>query len=219
MTAVARVIKTVRWVAGSLLVFMALATLGKAQGSSSVPGLFQVGDRIALTIEGPVTFFDTVVVREGLVFALPNVGDISVRGVRRADAQPYLTQQVGKYIKNAIVRAVALVRVGVFGAVGRPGYYAIPTDLLFGDILMKAGGPTGTADPNKMVVKRLNKVVVKEKQTQAALAAGRTVADVGILSNDVVEIGTKPQRNLTTYLQAIGVVLGIVGLAVSISRH
>jgi protein involved in polysaccharide export with SLBB domain len=219
MTAAVQILKTTRWLAGSLFLMLAFATASKGQGTAQVPGQFQVGDRIALTIEGPEYFADTVVVREGLFFPLPKAGNISVRGIARADAQAYLTKEVAKYMKDATVRATVLIQVAVLGAVGRPGFYSIPTDLLFSDVFARAGGLSGIADPNKVVVKRTNKVVVGEKETQQALAASRTVEQLGISSNDVIEVGDKPQRNFTQYLQVVGVILGIVGLAFSIRNR
>jgi len=212
-------LKLTRWLAGSLLLFVAFARTSNAQSAPQVSGLFQVGDRIALTIEGPEYFADTVVVREGLYFPLLHIGNITVKGVARADAQSYLTREVAKYIKDATVRATALIQIGVIGAVGRPGYYSVPPDMLFTDIFARAGGLTGNADPNKVKVKRKNVVVVGEKETQQALTSSRTLEQAGVTSNDVIEVGDKPQRSFTQYLQVAGVLLGIVGLIFSIRNR
>ena len=85
MTAVSR---CARWLTG-ITAFAGLLLCGSvsAQAQESQPDEFHVGDRIALTVEGPQTLSDTVVVREGLVLRLVGLGDISLAGVKRADAQ------------------------------------------------------------------------------------------------------------------------------------
>ncbi len=191
----------------------------KAQEPDVPPDQFHVGDRVALTIEGPLAFADTVVVRGGLLLRVPNLGDISLRGVRRADAQQYLTEQVGKYVKNPVVRATPLISIGVFGAVGRPGYFSMPSDALLTDVMMRAGGPTSLADPGKTVIKRNGKELVNQQQTQAALTSGKTLEDLKVTSMDQVIIGEKSQRNVQAYLQVGSVVLGLLGLVLTLGRR
>lgn len=214
------VVRAGRLVAGVVLTLIgigAFATSGQAQ--KQAPDQFQVGDRIAITIDPPVSYSDTAIVREGLLLTLPNMKDISLVGVRRADIQKYLTQQIGKYVREPVVKAVALVRIGVFGAVNRPGYYSIPSDLLFGDILMRASGPSGNADPNRIEVKRDGNVIIDRKGTRAALASSKTVDDLRIAANDVVEVGDKPNRSFMTYVQVVSVLVGLVAVSVSLARN
>ena len=106
---------------------------------------FQIGDRILLHVEGDSVLSDTFTVVAGPALRLPNIGDISLAGVPRADVEAHLTRELGRFIKDAVVQARALIRVSVVGEVMRPGYYAVPIDLVLADALMVAGGATKDA--------------------------------------------------------------------------
>src|SRR5919108_6097734 len=61
---------------------------------------FQVGDRILLHVEGDSALSDTFTVVAGPALRLPNIGDISLAGVPRADLQSHLTRELGRFIKD-----------------------------------------------------------------------------------------------------------------------
>lgn len=197
-----------------------LSVTARAQNSTSIPGEFQVGDQIVLTVDAPdskASFSDTLRVREGLVVTLKHFGDVSLQGVRRANAKEYMTAAVAKYVKNATVNATVLISVGIFGAVARPAYFPISTDMAFRDVISLAGfGPT--ADPTKVVVKRQDKTVMSEKETREALASGKTVNDLPIRANDVLHVGEKSQTNWGLFIQLAGLGLAITTLLLSLSR-
>lgn len=212
---------------GSSLAFglvFAFASVGEAQA----PDEFHVGDRIALTIEGGLTpqgteqtFSDTVVVREGLVLRLPTFGDIPLTGVRRANVQPYLTRQIGRFIKDPVVHAIPLVRISVLGQVGHPGFYTVPSDMLLSDVVMHAGGPTGEADLSRSVVKRDGKEILSSGQAQTALANGETLDQLHLAPGDEFVVGEKSHLGFGTVLQILGVTASLLGvlLALSYRRH
>jgi polysaccharide export outer membrane protein len=208
-----------------MFVIMAAARTASAQeGSGSVTAVqsdeFHVGDRIALTIEGPPSpVVDTVVVRDGLIIRLPNMGDISLKGVRRAEAQTYLTREIAKYVKNAVVHATPLLRIGVLGAVMKPGYYSVPSDMLLTDALMWAGGPVPGANVNGSVIRRGDKKMLDDKQVQNALASGKTLDQLRMASGDQVVVPQAPTRKLSTILQISGAVVGLAGLVLALSRR
>lgn len=189
-------------------------------GGAQAPDEFHVGDRIALTVEGPQAFADTAVVRDGLRLQLPTFGDISVAGVKRANIQSYLTQQFSKFIKDPVVHAIPLVRVSVLGEVGRPGFYTLPSDILLSDVVMRAGGPTGTADLNKTVVKREGTEILSKQQAAAALANGETLDQLRIAPGDEIVVGQKSNFGFGTILQVLGVGISLAGLLLALSyRH
>jgi protein involved in polysaccharide export with SLBB domain len=216
MTTVAKLFTGSRWLAGVVMMLLfTVAVHGQETGRNN-SGPFQVGDKIQLVIEGPVHFDSTVTVRDGLYFALPNAGNISLVGVSRADAQKYLAGAVAKYMKDATVRATVLIQVGIFGMVLRPGYYSIPIDMLLSDVPTQAGGFGPAADPNKIVVKRKNAVVVGTGETQKALASGKTVDALQLSANDLIEVGEKSRRSFSSYLQIISVFVGVVGVLLTL---
>jgi len=212
MTAVSR---SVRWLTGTATfgaLVLSLSVSAKAQEPQ--PDEFHVGDRIALTVEGPQNISDTVLVRDGLILRLPGLGDISLAGVKRADAQKYLTQQISKFIRDPIVHATPLVRIAVLGQVGRPGFYTMPSDVLLSDVVMRAGGPTGTADLSRTVVKRGSEDVISKEQVANALSSGMTLDQLHIAPGDQMVVGEKPSSSFDTILKVVGVAVPLLSLAV-----
>lgn len=202
-------------------VAIGLLTAFARVGGAQAPDEFHVGDRIALAVEGPQAVAgDTLVVRDGLIITLPTFGDISVAGVKRANIQPYLTQQLSKFIKDPVVHAIPLVRISILGEVGRPGFYTVPSDMLLSDIVMRAGGPTGNADLSKTVIKREGTEVLSKEQAQAALANGSTLDQLHVAPGDEIVVGQKSSFGFGTILQVLGVTISLAGLLLALSyRH
>jgi protein involved in polysaccharide export with SLBB domain len=216
MTAVSRCVRGVKGIAALAGLLLSLSATVRAQEGQ--PDDFHVGDRIALTIEGPQIFSDTVVVRDGLILRLPNIGDIPMAGVKRSDVESYLTQQIGKYIRNPVVHATPLVRIAILGQVGRPGFYTMPSDVLLSDVVMRAGGPTGNADLNRTVVKRGGQEVISKEQVASALTAGMTLDQLHIAPGDEMVIGEKPNSLWGTVLTVIGVTVPLITLLIYLKR-
>src|SRR5439155_14869154 len=122
-----------------------LSTGGSGVAAQSRATTFQVGDRILLHVEGDSALSDTFSVVAGPALRLPNIGEIPLAGVSRNDLEAHLTRELGRYIKDPVVQARALIRVSVVGEVSRPGFYAVPVDLVLPDALMLAGGATQAA--------------------------------------------------------------------------
>lgn len=220
MLAVTQSAKYVRRAVGILLVLGGTATTGMAQNAAVPPDQFHVGDRVALTVEGPAAIADTFVVRDGLILRVPTIGDISLKGVRRSDTQTYLAQEIGKQIKNPIVHAVPLIRVALSGDVGHPGYYSVPSDALLSDVIMRAGGPTPNADLSKTVVRRDGREIIGKAQVNAGLTAGKTLDDMQIAPGDEILVGEKSQQNLESLLRISGVLIGLAGVVLTLAtRH
>src|SRR6267378_4574583 len=152
---------------------MLLATIvaGVAQVSAQTRAtLFQVGDRILLRVEGDSALSDTFTVVAGPALRLPAIGEISLAGVRRTDLEAHLTRELGRYLKDPVVQARALIRVSVVGEVTRPGYYAVPTDLVLADALMVAGGPTQDAKVDQLRILRGGSALWSGNRLQGAIA-------------------------------------------------
>lgn len=211
-TRIAKHIRTLACVAAALFAGSAVAAVTTVGAQESNPEGFHAGDRIALTIEGPLNMNDTLVVREGLVLRIPSMADIPLTGVRRADAQKYLTQQIEKYVKNPIVHATPLVRIAVLGEVGHPGFYTMPSDVLLSDVVMRAGGPTGNADLGKTVVKRGSQEVVSQTMARNALSSGETLDDLRVAPGDQVVIGEKSHFGFGTVMQAVSVLASVTAV-------
>src|SRR3989449_2907556 len=117
-----------------------------AQIAKATPATgFQVGDQISLQVDGDTLFTKTLTVGPGPALTLPVIGVIPLAGVQRVDVETYLTQQLGRYMKSPVVHAKALARLSILGEVEHPGFYAVAADVVIGDALMGAGGPTRDA--------------------------------------------------------------------------
>lgn len=195
-----------------------LAAAGNAAGAAAVrqrltDGDFRPGDRILLNVTGNFVFNDTVAVREGQVVTVGTLPDIPLHGVLRAELNGYMTQQLSRFVKDPEVRAQALTRLAVLGAVGRPGYYALPADILLGDAIMHAGGPAANADVANTIVRRGKKEVLSKQQVQRAITEGKTLDKMDLRAGDEIVVAEKKQRNLVGLIYAA---TGLVGLALTL---
>jgi len=174
-------------IVAALLAIIMLSPTATAQAARLADGDdFRPGDRIILNVEGEKTLSDTFTVREGPAIELPEIGRISLAGVRRAEIEPYLKVQLGKFLKSPSLRARALVRVGILGELARPGYYNVPSDALVSDLLNVAGGPTKDSRTVKARIDRAGTTVVKSDSLERAFTTGLTVAQVGLHSGDEI---------------------------------
>ncbi|HEV2669967.1 MAG TPA: polysaccharide biosynthesis/export family protein [Gemmatimonadales bacterium] len=153
---------------------------------------FQVGDRILLKVEGDSALSDTFTVVTGPAVRLPEIGEISLAGVARSDIESHMTRELGRYLKDPVVDARALIRVSVLGEVIRPGYYAVPVDLVLADALMVAGGATKDARVDEMRIFRGSATLWSGNQLQAQIARGATLDQLGIKAGDRLQVPSKP---------------------------
>src|SRR5437879_12399796 len=154
-----------------LLLMLAGAGAVRAQGGGDV----EVGDRILRQVEGDDSLTDTLTVEAGPALKLRAIGTLSLAGVRRADLETYLGRELAKYLRNPVVHAHVLVRVAILGEVEHPGFYAVPADLVLGDALMRAGGPTRDARVERLRVERDRAVIWGGERLRRALAEGKTL--------------------------------------------
>jgi polysaccharide export outer membrane protein len=176
-------------------------------------GDIRAGDRIMMTVEGQPALTDTFTVMGTRAIILPQIGELSLAGILRSELQSHLTTELSRYIINPVVHARSLIRLGILGAVTRPGYYTVPSDMLFTDALMVAGGPSVAADLEKMTVQRGDKTIWSKGNLTQAVQEGRTLDQMSIRAGDNVDIPIR--REGTARLTNILVVIsGITSLVV-----
>ncbi|HEX7051962.1 MAG TPA: polysaccharide biosynthesis/export family protein [Longimicrobiales bacterium] len=176
-------------------------------------GDFQVGDRIVLEVLGEEMLTDSFTVAMGRVLRLPLVGDISLKGVLRSELESYLTQQIGRYLKDPQVRARSLIRISVTGAVSSPGFYVVPSESLLTDVLMMAGGPGQNADLDDIRVERGDDEIWEGDPLQQAITEGRTLDQLSLQAGDRIIVPANAQRNwLEVARIGVFVIPGIIGL-------
>jgi hypothetical protein len=198
-------------------------------------GDFQDGDRIVLTLEIPtvgvpdnaITLYgsrvDTAVIRSGRMLEftkLLKVPDLSLDGVLRSELVDTISSYLGKYVRNARVHAVPLLRVGVMGAVGRPGWYLTSSDAVIADVIMQAGGVS--ADGSNTVIRRAGKEIWSADNVRIALSDGLSLDRLNLKAGDEIFVTPKRQWSLGNSLQLLSAAVGVFGVYLatrSAQRH
>ncbi len=184
-TSIAMPSRAARVAAAILAALLVFSPLASAQGERRADtDDFRPGDRILLRVEGEQQLTDTFTVHEGPALELPAIGRVSLAGVSHDELEPYLKQQLARYLKSPVVRARALLRVGIIGELTRPGYYNVPSDVLASDLLNIAGGPTKDSKTDNSKIERAGSTVVKSDSLRKAFASGLTVSQLGLHSGD-----------------------------------
>ena len=186
-------------------------------------GDFQDGDRILFKVQGNalagaafIQFPDTLTVRAGKKLELPRMADLSLDGVLRSELNERLTQHIGQYVREPAVRSVPLVRLAILGSVGHPGYLYTAADAPLSDVLMQAGGPSGNADLNGVVIRRGSDVIWNAQDTKAAFADGLSVDRLHLRAGDEVLI---PEQSHFPWLQVFTVGLSSFALLFTLFHH
>jgi hypothetical protein len=149
------------------------------------------GDVISLAVVGESAWSDDFTVTPQRTIELENVEPISVGNVLYSELEPHLTEQLGRYLREPRVRAEALKRVAVLGAVSNPGFYPVSGSIIVSDLIEEAGGPSGAAQLDKAEFRRLGRRVGFNTGGPIALQAYSLDA-LGIRSGDELHI---PARN------------------------
>jgi len=180
-------------------------------------GDFQEGDRIVVTAHS-IAFkveAETLIVRAGKVIQLPRMGEFSVDGVLRSELNDRFMQHLAKYVRDSEARTTPLIRVGVQGGVNRPGYYYFSPDLVLNDVIMRAGGPGGDADLDKITINRGPDVIWDRNGTRTALLDGLSLDRLHIRAGDDVMVPTK--RHIP-WFSVIGLAVSVVSIAVTLTQ-
>ncbi len=198
----------------SLSIAVVLAAAGGRGWAQTPITAFQAGDRILLRVEGDSALTDTFTVVAGPALRLPDVGEISLAGVRRTDLEAHLTQQLRRYIKDPVVQARALIRVSVVGEVTRPGFYAVPVDLVLPDALMLAGGATQLARVDRLLILRGSAPLWGGDRLQRAIAHGATLDQLGVQAGDRIQV--PGERDPESKWRITGIIVSSLAAVVTI---
>ena len=173
-------------------------------------GDFHEGDRIVVRVQGPAGFTDTLIVRSGKRLQLPQMADLSLEGVLRSELSSKLTTYIGGYLRDPVVQATPLMRVGILGSVAHPGYYYAPADLPFSDVLMLAGGPTADANVGKVTVRRQGQIIMNESSSRTALSQGMSMDTLNLQAGDEISVGERRRVNWSVIVPTITGILGLL---------
>ena len=179
-----------------------------AQNAKATPASgFQVGDQISLQVEGDTLFTKTLAVGPGPALTLPVIGAIPLAGVQRAEVETYLTQQLGRYMKNPTVHAKALVRLSILGEVEHPGFYPVGGDVVIGDALMLAGGPTRDAKVADWRIERNGERVWAGDPLRQAIAQNMTIDQMNLHTGDQIFVPRELHRDSEATWRIIGILV------------
>jgi hypothetical protein len=151
-------------------------------------GDFQVGDQVALLVEGEQALSNVFIVQQGRTLTLPLLGEIPLAGVLRSELEDHLAGQLGRFIHEPRVRAQSLIRISVTGSVGKPGFYVVPTEQVLTDALMAAGGPSPASDLKKIAIERGDRRIWEGHLLQQAITEGRTFDQLNLRAGDRIVV-------------------------------
>lgn len=178
-------------------------------------GDVQVGDQVALFVEGNEQLTDTFTVKANRILFIPSIGDVPVGGLLRSELEERVAEHLTRYIVNPVVRVQPLIRVAVGGEVGAPGFYTVPSESLVSDVLMSAGGPSAAADMRRVYVERRGTKLLEGEPMQQAIADGRTLDQMNFHPGDQIYVPPTRQSRFKdpwAITQAIGATAALVGL-------
>ena len=159
-------------------------------------GDFQPGDRFLLTVVADTVGRSEVLVREGPSIDFGALPALPLTGILRSELESAVHRHLARFYRTPEVRVQFLTRLTVVGAVARPGTYSVPPFLLLTDVMTtQAGGPTPSANTDKIVVVRDGREVVDEKAFRRAVQEGQTVERLGLQSGDEIRVGERARRN------------------------
>lgn len=184
-------------------------------------GDFQDGDRIVVKLLGtaalmnifgrPGTGTDTITVRAGKTISIPQMVDLSLEGVLRSELTEKLRAHLAQYLQDPSVVTLPLLRIAVYGQVGRIGTHYVPLDILLNDLIMIAGGPGPLADMDKLQIRRGGEVIWGGDDLRTALNDGISLERLHLRAGDELWVDplSRGMFNWTTILQAVGAISGI----------
>lgn len=182
-------------------------------------GDFQEGDRIVVERQNVSAGKDTTIVRAGKVLQFPGMDDMQLEGILRSELDAKLSAHLAKYLRDPAVRATPLLRIALTGQIARQGFYYPSADLILPDLIMLGGGPIGTADLNKITIRRGTEVIWNPTDTQTALADGLSLDRLHLRAGDEVEIGERTKRNWQQIVSIITASLALVLAVLNVSRR
>lgn len=192
----------------ALLMITSVPLSVAAQTAARVPQSgFEQGDQILLEVEGDTQFTHAFSVGPGPALTLPVIGAIPLTGVHRADVETYLSQQLGRYMKNPVVHARVLVRLQVLGEVEHPGFYSVPSGAVVSDALMAAGGPTRDAKFAAARIERDGSGLYEGSAFQDAISRAMTVDAMGLRTGDRIIVPRRGDSERT--LRMVGILVSI----------
>jgi protein involved in polysaccharide export with SLBB domain len=110
-------------------------------------------------------------------------------------------------MKNPVVHARVLVRLGVLGEVEHPGFYPVPSGAVVSDALMAAGGPTKDAKFSSARIERDGRGLYVGSAFQDAVSRGMTIDAMRLHTGDRIIVPRRHDAEST--IRIIGILAGV----------
>jgi protein involved in polysaccharide export with SLBB domain len=158
-----------------------------------VPAAYVIGpgDELLIRVWGKIDMNASVTVdRNGQIF-LPNVGTLSVAGLRYEQLENYLRSALSNFYKgfelNVTMGQLRSIQVFVLGSARQPGAYTVSSLSTLVNALLASGGPSATGSMRRIQLRRAERVVT-EFDIYDLLRTGDKSHDVQLLPGDVIYI-------------------------------
>jgi protein involved in polysaccharide export with SLBB domain len=159
------------------------------------------GDELDLKLWGTVDLNTRLPVDRHGQITVPEVGPITVAGVRASELDEFLKKRIGKVFRNfdltATVGKLRSLQIYVVGHARAPGSYTVSSLSTLVSALFESGGPSATGSMRKIRLIRAGSPVTTI-DLYKFLQSGDLTADARLLSGDVIMIPPAgPQVALT----------------------
>ena len=154
------------------------------------------GDELLMRVWGRIDGeYRLAVDREGNI-NIPQVGTISVSGIRIQDLQVYLRNAIARNFRDfelsVSLGKLRSIQVFVVGQARRPGSYSVSSLSTLVNALFASGGPSGAGSMRRIQLRRGDKTV-SEFDVYDFLSKGDKSKDVRLLPGDVIYIPPEGQ--------------------------
>lgn len=182
-------------------------------------GDFRVGDRVVILIQNstdyPVNivepFADTLIVSEARTLTVPQAGVLRLAGVLRPELDSMLNAALSRvFVTQPQIITTVTIPITVSGQVGAQGFHSVSPSIRIADLIQSVG-PTGSADVNKIVVKRNGKELIGSDSLRTEIARGATLDHLNMQAGDEIFVAErKPPFRWTSIIGIASAVLGLV---------
>ena len=140
----------------SILLTLVLATSGlvHSQEALTFESPLRPGDVVRVSVWPDTSLGGEFPVESDGQVYLPFLGNVQASGVSIVELRKRIREGFQSAQRNAVVTVTPLYRIGVTGAVQRPGLYLMPPTDGFFDVIATAGGFGIRADQSEVVVVR-----------------------------------------------------------------
>jgi protein involved in polysaccharide export with SLBB domain len=172
-------------------------------------GDIRPGDVILLAVANEPSLSNAFPVTTSRSIVIPAAGEIPIGNLLRSEVEPYLTEQMKRFVRDPLVRAEPQIRIAIFGGVGQQGFFLAPASALLTDVIMQsAGGVTGNVKLDKSSIKRAGREIVDRDAFQAALRNGLSLDQLNIQAGDEIHVGQR-RAGALPIVAALSAVAGI----------